>query len=236
MPDQEFILIPESILIYPSLYEPTAFKDQEPSYQATFLIEKDADIKPIREACRQAAYRKFGTQINMSALNFPVRDGNELAIDDNGHPDPNNFYYNRLFIRTKSKFKVPIVNVFNDEITDPEEIYGGCKVAGYVVFFGYDYMGKKGVSAGLRAVCKIADGDPLGGGRVNTGEAFKQFLKPKDTFMDNPPVGSERRNNELGQQNHDPLRDSDPWGDNEPPQEPPGGVMREPGDESNLPF
>ena len=81
----------------------------------------------------------------------------------------------------------------------------------------------QGIAVGMRAVCKIADGEPLGGGRINTGEVFKDFLKPKDTFMDNPP-GHE---NELGQQNHDPLRDSDPWGNN---------AQREPGDESTIPF
>ena len=49
--------------------------------------------------------------------------------------------------------------------------------------------------------------------------------------MDNPPVDGERRDNELGQQNHDHLRDSDPWGNNEPKQEPP-----EPGSDTRLPF
>ena len=78
----------------------------------------------------------------------------------------------------------------------------------------------------MRAICKIADGEPLGGGRINTGEVFKDFLQPKDTFMDNPPVHKERTDNELGQQNHNPLRDSDPWGNNQ----------KEPGDESDLPF
>ena len=220
--DQNFILIPEAIIIYPTLFEPTAFENEkEPFYRCTFLIEKDQDLKNLRNACREAAYRKFGTGVDMGSLRYPVRDGNELAKDENGEPDPNNFYFNRLFVRCKSKFKVPVVNVYNEEITDPEEIYGGCKVAGYVSFFAYSHMGNKGISCGLRAVCKLADGDPLGGGRINTGEAFKQFLKPRDTFMDQiPEPDGERRDNELGQQNHDPLRDSDPWGNNEPPQEP----------------
>ena len=33
-----------------------------------------------------------------------------------------------------------------------------------------------------------------------------------------------------------PLQDSDPWADNQPPQEPPGGLMRQPEDESDIPF
>ena len=56
---------------------------------------------------------------------------------------------------------------------------------------------------------------------INIPEGVPDWLKSK--IMGSYEI------NMLGQRN-------DEWGDNEPPQEPPEGVMREPGDESNLPF
>ena len=202
MQDPTVALTPECTLIYPDLFEPTTFGNEtEPKYKATLLIDSDKDIKPLREACRQAAYKKFGTGIDLQSLKYPIRDGNKKARDENGNPDPTNFYYNRIFIAAKSKYRIPIVNIYNEEITDTEEIYGGCIVRAYLSFYGYAYMGN-GIAAGLRAVCKVSDGDPIGGGKVDTGEAFKDFLKPKDTFMDHPPMSEKRMENEFGQRNN----------------------------------
>jgi len=216
MSDPTIVLTPECTLIYPSLFEPTSFgNESEPSYRATFLLKKGADIKPMREACRQAAYKKFGTGVNLQSLKYPIRDGNEKAIDkETGKPDPTNFYYNRMFFAAKSKFQVPVVNIYNEEISE-NEVYGGCIVRAYIQFYGYAYMGN-GVAIGLRAVCKIDDGEPLGGGKVNTGDVFKDFLKPKDTFMDQLPgeASQERIQNELGQRGDewaDPLPEDPPF-------------------------
>ena len=95
-------------------------------------------------------------------------------------------------------------------------------------------MGKMGVGAGLRAVCKVADGDPLGGGRIDTASAFNSIIKERETFQNNPPMDS-KEYNELGQQGPNRIvgPDVDPW---EPPQEPPGGMMRQPGDEDDIGF
>ena len=220
MNDPTIVLTPECTIVYPELFEPTKFgNESEPKYRATFLIDLDNDIKPIREACRYAAYKKFGTGVNLKNLRYPIRDGNKKAIDENGKPDPTNFYYNRIYIAAKSKYKIPIVDIYNNEIMDENEIYGGCIVRAYLNFFGYSYMGD-GISAGLRAVCKISDGEPIGSGKINTAEAFKDFIKEKPSFMDGPPMNSREYNEGPGQRNDDPLRDSNPWGDNEPPQEP----------------
>ena len=135
MQDPTIVLTPECTLVYPELFEPTIFGNEtEPKYKAMFLFDQGADMKPFREACRQAAYKKFGTGVNLKNLKYPIKDGNQKAVDENGNPDKSNFYYNRMYINAKSKFKVPVVNVYNEEIQDEEEIYGGCIVRAYLQF------------------------------------------------------------------------------------------------------
>jgi len=211
MNDETMVLLPDSTLVYPSLFEMSAYGDQEPSYSATFLISKKADIKLLRNACRIAAFKKWGQNVQIQSLRSPIRDGDQKAMDENGNIDKTNFYFGNFFIRAKSKYEIPIVNIYNEEIKDESEIYGGCLVRAYVQFFGYDFMGNRGVSAGLRALQKIEDGNPIGGNKINPKDIFPS--QPKPAF--DPPGGMSERMD-------DPLRDSNPWGDNEPlPEEPP---------------
>ena len=230
--DETMVMIPDSTIVYPSLFEPTAFKDEAPAYAATFLIPKTQDVKSLRNACRIAAFKKWGQNVQTQQLRSPIRDGDQKSMDENGTVDKTNFYYGNFFLRAKSKWEIPIVNTYNEEITDPNEVYGGCIVRAYVQFFAYDFMGNRGVSAGLRAIQKVSDGDPLGGGKVNPKDIFP--AEPKPEFK--PPM-DDRDWNETGQQGQSGTRivgpNDDPW---EPPQEPPGGMMRQPGDEPDVPF
>ena len=181
MQDLTLVVSPECTLVYPSLFEPSSFKNEDPTFSATFLIPKSADLQPIREAVKAAAFGKWGTGISLSSIRMPVRDGDEKAIDENGNVNKDSFYYNQWFIRAKSRWQPSIVNIYNMAITDPQEIYGGCVVSALLSFYGYDYMGNKGVGCGLRAVCKIEDGEPIGSGRVNTGDVFKHLIQDAPT-------------------------------------------------------
>jgi len=220
MQDPTLYLTPECTLVYPSLFEPSAFKSEEPTYSATLLIPKQTDMTSIKVAVKAAATQKWGQQIltKLNTLRYPVRDGNEKAVDENGNLNKDNFYYNHYFIRAKSKWQPPIVNIFNETIEDPNEVYGGCIVRAYLSFYRYDYMGNKGISCGLRAVCKINDGPPIGGGRIDTAEVFGSVLKDKETFMDNPPIDMNGRDyNELGQMNYDPPQEPSIHGEDDIP-------------------
>jgi hypothetical protein len=217
--DPTVCLTPECTLVYPNLFEPSSYKNEEPTYSATFLISKATDIEPLRNAIRAAAATKWGNNVKLSTLAMPVHDGDEKAIDENGNLNKDNFYYNMHYIRAKSKWQPPIVNIYNDGIIDENEIYGGCIVRAYFAFYGYDFMGKLGIGCGLRAVCKIEDGERLGGGRVDTSDVFSSVIQErKESFIEEPPDFNSREYNETGQQNH------------EPSQEPPGGL------EDGLPF
>ena len=84
MQDPTLYLTPNCTLVYPSLFEPSAFKSEEPTYSGTFLISKNNDITGLREAVKAAAVVKWGDQVVLANLNFPVRNGDEKATDENG--------------------------------------------------------------------------------------------------------------------------------------------------------
>ena len=228
--DQTMVLIPDSTLVYPSLFEMSSYKEGKASYNCTFLIPKSADITPIRDACKFSLFIRWGQGIPMQNIHWPIHNGDSKAIDENGNVDKTNFYYNNWYMRATSQFSVPMVNAYNEEITDEDEIYGGCIVRAYCQFYAWEYMGKRGVSAGLRAVQKIEDGDPIGGNKINPKDIFPTAPKPEFA----PPDMDSREFNEKGQQGQSGNRiigpDQNPW-DNEPPSEPPSGL-----DPDTVPF
>jgi len=193
MDDPKRYVTPHCTMVYPSLFEPSQFKKEEPKYSCTLLLSKSHDYRPMKESMKAAAAAKFGSNIltRLGELDFPMRDGDEKA---QGERD--NFYYNMHYMRVKSKFPPKLVNMYGEDITDENELYGGCIIKAYINFFGYDYMGKKGVSAGLLAICKIEDGEPLGSGMVDVKNVFGDVIQQRQEVDFNS-----REYNELGQQN-----------------------------------
>ena len=182
MKDSTMVITPEARLVWPDLFEPVSFKNDDELYRCVLLIPKETDLTSIDEAIRAAAFKKWPhlKENDLKKLRSPIRDGDEKAIDDSGEVDKASFFFNHNFLSVKSKYKPPIVNVYNDPIINAEEIYGGCYVKGFLSFFGYDYMGNKGVSCSLRALIKLRDGDPIGGGKVDTGAVFANEIQKRE--------------------------------------------------------
>ena len=183
-------LTPECRLIYPDLFAPTVFKDSEEMFRATFLIDKNADISELTEAIKNAAEIKFPGKPPgfFAALRTPVRSGDEKAIDESGTLDVGSFYYNNLFISAKSKYAPGVVDVYGEGISDPAEIYGGCIVRAALRFYGFEFLSNRGVGVVLLAVIKIADAEPLGGGRVDPKVAFADIIQQRRTVFESDEV------------------------------------------------
>ena len=165
-------------MVWPSILEPESFKGGEKKFRAVLLIDKTSDLSALKAAIIAARSVKFPGKDSefFKTLRYPIRDGAEKAVDKDGKPDPKSFYYNRLFMTVKSNFQPQIVDKFNRPILDPKAIYGGCRVVMAVAFTGYDHLGNRGVSCSMRAIIKIADGDPIGGGKLDTGMVFAAYI------------------------------------------------------------
>jgi hypothetical protein len=55
-----------------------------------------------------------------------------------------------------------VLDVDGTEMHDPSDIYSGCYAKVSMEAFAYNSNGNKGVTFGLRAVKKVADGERLG--------------------------------------------------------------------------
>jgi len=188
-----FAVTPECTIVYPSIFEPESFKGGEEKYRAVLLFDKSSDLSALKTAIIAARSLKFPGKDSefFKTLKYPIRDGSVKAVDKDGKPDPTSFYHDRLFMTVKSDFQPQVVDKSNLPILDPKAIYGGCRVVVAVAFFGYGHLGNYGVSCSMRAIMKIADGDPIGGGRLDTGQVFAAYIDkttPQDMLRNNPAL------------------------------------------------
>ena len=146
-------LTPECTIVWPSIFEPESFKGGPEKYRGTLLFEKTADITPLKAAIIAAMRIKFPGKDNefLKTLRYPIRDGAEKAVGQDGRQDPTSFFHDRLFMTVKSKFQPAIVDKSNQSILDPKAIYRGCRVIVAVAFLGYDHLGNRGVSCSMGA-------------------------------------------------------------------------------------
>jgi hypothetical protein len=200
MNKETFALTPEVTIVWPAIFEPESFKGGEEKYRAVLLLDQGADLSTLNAAIVAARNIKFPGKDTAfyKALRYPIRDGGEKALTAEGKPDPESFFYGRRFISVKSNFMPQVVDRFNQPITDPKEIYGGCRVVVLLNFYGYDHLGNRGVSCSMRAIMKTADGGPIGGGKIDTGQVFAGLINtvsPAALIQNDPDLTPVPKNN-----------------------------------------
>lgn len=148
-----------------NLFEPQAPQGGgDAKYGVTLLIPKaDTTTKAkIDQAMKEAAElfrNKNGASSLPAKFNHTLHDGDGLR--DSGEPyGPE--CKGHWVITVNSKRKPVIVDINKQEILDPSEVYSGCYGRACINFYGYNSNGKKGVSAGLLSVQKLADGEAFG--------------------------------------------------------------------------
>ena len=132
--------------------------DEQAKYSIQMLFKKTDDITVLKNAVRAAVIEKWGADQTKwpKGLILPFRDGTEKDYDGYG-PDV-------IFVSASSKMKPGLVDQNVQPIIEPSEFYGGCYARATINAFAWEYMGKRGVSFGLRNIQKMADGEPFGGG------------------------------------------------------------------------
>ena len=154
---------------YVNVFEPRAMVEgQEPKYSICILIRKDdkktldAYYKAIEQA-KEEGKDRWGGKIPAN-LRTPLRDGDEERPDQ---PEFRGHY----FLNASSKFKPGIVDRNLDPILDDDEFYSGCYGRVSLNLYAYSVSGNRGIAAGLNAIQKLSDGEPLGG-RVRAEDEF----------------------------------------------------------------
>ena len=158
---------------YCSLFTPKEALDGGPAkYSVTLLIRKDdkmtvQKIQAATEAARASFLQRNPGKKLPAQLKSTMHDGDGLRESgDEYGPECKGHW-----VMTVSSQQQPVIVDANKvPITDPKELYSGCYGRAILNFYVYDYMGKKGVSAGLNGIMKLHDGDPLGGNVVTDSD------------------------------------------------------------------
>ncbi len=147
-------------LSYCNVFEARASQEGgEPKYSVSLLIPKsdtatvDAVKKAIDEVIQTEKASKFGGKDR--GLKYPLRDG-DAEKDDAA-------YEGHWFINASSKNRPVILDENKQAILDSRELYSGCYGRASINLFAFNSNGNKGVAAGLNAIQKVSDGEPLGG-------------------------------------------------------------------------
>jgi len=184
-------------LSFPHLFTQTASTNDkgEKVYDLQFIIPKTQreDVRALLVAIQKVGKAKWGD--NWKKVRQPLRDGDKEAGDltEDGSTKGEK-YPERLgcfFLNARSSRPVAVVDRQRVPITDPDQVYGGCKVKVNLSFYPYSQQGNHGIGVGLNGVQKISDGESFGGGRPSVESMFDLLDDEDDLGLDEDDLGAD---------------------------------------------
>ena len=154
-------------------WEPVSINGGAEKYSVSVLIPKSDKetinaINAAVDAAIEEGIAKFGgKKPNKAAIKLPLRDG-DVERDDEA-------YKGHYFVNASSLRQPLVLDADKEEILDKDEFYSGCYGRAVINFYFFDKTGNKGVAAGLNAVMKLKDGEPLGGGGASADDFDDDF-------------------------------------------------------------
>ncbi|MCF8566878.1 DUF2815 family protein [Alicyclobacillus tolerans] len=157
-------------LSFVHLTSPYARNGQEPKYSATLLIPKsDVATKQRMDAAVNAAIQegveKRWNGVRPPQISIPIYDGDGVKPSDGLPFGPECKGHWVLTASSKADRKPEIVDLQLNPILNATDVYSGMYAHVSIRFFAYFSSGKKGIGCGLGNVQKVADGEPLAGGK-----------------------------------------------------------------------
>lgn len=158
---------------YANVWTPTAIDaDATKKYNVSLLIPKSdtVTVDKIKDAI-EAACADFKSKNNGKLpknFKMPLRDGDDEREDDEA-------YAGHYFVNASSLRQPLVLDADKEEILDKDEFYSGCYGRAVINFYFFDKAGNKGVAAGLNAVMKLKDGEPLGGASASAEDFDDDF-------------------------------------------------------------
>lgn len=177
--DPNVIKLTNVRLSYPNLFVAKSQEEgKEPKYSASFLLDKKAHaalIAKIEKTIERVALDEFKKKVKLNRT--CIRDGNEKE-DKEGYGDE------VMFIPASNTKRPVVVDRDLTPLTaDDSKPYAGCYVNATIRLFAYDHKtGGKGVSASLRAIQFVKDGESFGAGPVNAEDEFEAVTDDVDGF------------------------------------------------------
>jgi hypothetical protein len=165
------ILTPVCRLSWLNVDKPRAVMGDESKmrYQATLLFDcSQVDVMPIIEAAEALALKTFGAKYKaIKEFKLPLKDGSQpekAELDGYGE--------NVWYIDTKSLYP-PKLFARDRTLADPSIFYSGCYARAMGNLYTYQpsaklKASKTGVAFGFSALQFVNDGEPFGGGAIDS--------------------------------------------------------------------
>lgn len=170
------ITTPHFRVSFPSIFQASSAPGSEKKHFSVVAIFDKKKLQSDPESARLFAEMKKAmadcareewADKTPKDLKNPFRDGSEKETPGYG-PDT-------IFITFKTEEKngrPGLVDQNMQRIISEADFYPGCYAHATVNAYAWTYMGKSGISFGLQNLQKVADGEPLGGGRSRAEDDF----------------------------------------------------------------
>lgn len=163
------VITPEFRVSFPSVFQPSAFDEQEAKYRITMLFDKGTDLQAMKKLAAEAVTERWPDRNKRPGnLRNPFRDGDVDKPDVDGYPG-------HIFVNASSKMKPGVVDCDLQPIIDEEEFYPGCYARASVTAYTYSHKGNNGVAFGLQNIQKIKDGASFSG-RSKAEDDFESLV------------------------------------------------------------
>lgn len=163
-------------LSFARLYKPKAFREgQDPRFEATFLLdpsnaEHAATIKQVKTTIAEVGKKVYGT---IEGMKHCLVKGDSKGYDG---------YKGMIAIPSHNKVRPAVVNKKNELVAEgePQAPYSGCYVNATITLWAIKNGFDPRVSANLRGVQFLRDGEAFGVRPVDPNEEFEAFEDEED--------------------------------------------------------
>jgi hypothetical protein len=160
-------------LAFPSLFEPSAYGEGEPSFQATLIMDHQAS-EPVVRAMAAVAREKWGAKAD-AQIKALVSQGKVCLRNGDEKPDYDGFA-GMMFVAARSKTRPTVVDGQRNPLTERDgRIYAGCWVNASIEIWAQDNAYGKRINATLRGIQFVRDGEAFGGGRPAAADEFDEL-------------------------------------------------------------
>lgn len=176
-------------IAFPAIARPQSLGEGEPAYGGKLIIDpKDADVKRIDQAIREAAETKWKEDAeDVLAMLYEDKrvcfDKSPYRSKKTGKPYAG--FEGMFNLGTRNaKTQPSVFDIYGDPVTDPNKIealiYSGCYVHASVEFWAQDNTFGRRINCSLLGVMFAGDGESFGGGSAPaTAEDFSNLARAK---------------------------------------------------------